>query len=756
MNSGRRIEIRGTVQGVGFRPWVYRIAQDFGVGGRVHNGPEGVTIEAFGAGADLDAFVRRLQDKAPPAARIRELRCSAIPSENVAAFSIVHSRATGTRALSIPPDLATCPECAAELRDPMDRRYRYAFTNCTACGPRYTIATDVPYDRPATTMASFPMCPACRAEYESVDDRRFHAQPNACPVCGPRLWLVDGSGQAIDADPIAEAGRRLIRGEIVAVKGLGGFHLACDARSEAAVGTLRRRKRRDAKPFAVMVRDLAAANELAVVTDDVAALLSSPERPITLASRRETGVAGSVAPDTDLLGVFLPYTPLHHLLLEEVDGPLVMTSANRSDEPIACDNDEALARLGDIADALILHDRPIAGRCDDSVARIIGGAPALLRRSRGYVPRAVPLRVPVARPVLAVGGHMKNVICLAAGDSAWLGPHVGDMETPEAVDFFEETIDRMRRMLAIEPEVVAYDLHPAYGSTRYALSHPRARKVAVQHHHAHVASAIAEHGIAGTVLGIAFDGTGFGTDGTTWGGEVMRADVTGFERIATFRPLPLPGGDTAIRQVWRIALALVTDAFGEQAPLDALPLFRSVAPVGVRVALQMIERGLNAPRARGVGRYFDAVGALVLARPESRCEGQIAMALEACADPNVRGAYGFSIDRDRTPWEIDLRPAVRDLVADVIAGSPAPSISARFHNTIVEATAAVARAALSELGEHPVVLTGGCFQNARLSVGLRRALADHRVVVHREVPPGDGGLALGQAVVADALTRGGA
>lgn len=752
--AGRRIEIRGTVQGVGFRPWVYRVARRAGVVGRVRNDPRGVTIEAFASDGVLDRFVEELQVDAPLSARVVDLRSSSIPDENLEVFTIESSDALGDKALSIPPDLATCPDCEAEVLDPGDRRYGYAFTNCTTCGPRFTIATGIPYDRAATTMARFDMCVTCEREYADIEDRRFHAQPNACPECGPTLSLVLlGINDAPKTDPLAGASELLKRGAVVAVKGLGGFHLACDATNAGAVRMLRERKRRDEKPFAVMVPDLEAAQVLAEISAEERQLLTAPERPIVLVRRRPGAtVAPEVSPETPLLGLFLPYTPLHHLLLRAVGIPLVMTSANVSDEPICKDNEEARLRLDGIADGLLLHDRDIAMRCDDSVARVIAGTPTLMRRSRGFVPRPFMLKKPVSRPVLACGAHLKNAFCLAAGDTAYFGPHIGDLESLAALQFFEEAVERMQTILSIRPEVIAHDLHPGYLSTRYAQERNEVTRIGVQHHHAHVLSATAEHGHDGPVLGVAFDGTGFGEDGTSWGGEFLLCFPGRFERLATFRPMRLPGGDLAMREVWRIAYSLLHDAFDGDPPVDALPLFRDVPMESIEVVAQMIERELNAPLARGVGRYFDAFGALALRRAISTYEGQIAIAWDFAAEDGVYECYPFEIDQHGTPMEVDLRPAVRAAVADIGSAVPVGRISARFHNTIVEVTVTVLEALLASLDPVPVALTGGVFQNARLCEGIEKKLPNkYRVLRHREVPPGDGGIALGQALIADAF-----
>ncbi|MFT3914187.1 MAG: carbamoyltransferase HypF [Anaeromyxobacteraceae bacterium] len=610
----------GTVQGVGFRPFVYRLAREAGVSGRVRNDAAGVTIEAFAPAPALEAFTARLRTDRPPAAVIETLEASPIPAEAAAAFEIVESGGATERRVAIPPDLGTCEACRRELLDPADRRHGYPFTNCTDCGPRFTIALDVPYDRPATTMAGFTMCPACAREYGDPGDRRFHAQPNACPACGPKVWVVRPSlaahpERASTSAPgaehrgayaqhereskhaIEEVARALVAGQIAAVKGIGGYHLACDATSDAAVALLRQRKHREEKPLAIMVRDLQEARAVAELGPAEEALLASVERPIVLVRRRavplEDGarLAAGLAPGSPLVGVMLPYAPLHHLLLAAVARPLVMTSGNLSDEPIAFEDDDAVRRLSGIADLFLVHDRPIASRADDSVTRVVAGKPLVMRRSRGWVPRPVVLSRRVRRPVLAVGAQLKNTFCLARGDEATLGPHVGDLDDLETYASFEAAIARLETFLAVRPEVVACDLHPLYLSTRYARERAAALGVPlveVQHHHAHAAAAMAEHGLDGPVLALAWDGTGLGTDGAAWGGELLLAEAGRFERLATFRPLALAGGDRAVRQPWRAALAALLDAFDGAPPLESLPLFRAVPPAELETVRRMI------------------------------------------------------------------------------------------------------------------------------------------------------------------------
>lgn len=753
---GRRIEIQGTVQGVGFRPWVYQLAHSLDVRGTVKNGPAGVTIDAFAEAQKLDALLARLETELPKAARIEQLQWAPLEAEAPRDFRIIESdRTAATRRASIPPDLALCDACRAELLDPLARRFHYPFTNCTHCGPRFSIATGVPYDRPSTTMAGFAMCPDCRAEYENPLDRRFHAQPIACPACGPKLWWLNADGTpAPVADPLAHAAAQLASGKIVALRGLGGFHLACDAADEAAVRNLRERKHRDQKPLAVMAPDLASALALAELTAEEVELLTAPSRPIVLAAARAGHpLAPSVAPGFRQLGLFLPYTPLHELLLACVGRPLVMTSGNRSDEPMCVENEEAVTRLRGIADGFLVHDRPIATRTDDSVARVVAGAPTVLRRARGYVPDSLPSPVPLTEPVLAVGGQLKNTFCIADGTRLTLGPHVGDLGELTAFESFRAMVTRLEGFLEVQPQVLVHDLHPDYDTTRYALRRPARLRLGVQHHHAHVAAVMAEHQLKGRVIGLAFDGTGYGDDGAAWGGEVLLARYGGYTRVATLRPIPLAGGERAIEQPWRLALAALCDAFDGSPPLDALKLFRALPDGEVANVRRVLAAQLQVMPAHGAGRVFDAAAALILSQPRSGFEAQLAMRLEQTAEGEAE-PWPFALDLSCTPFQIDLRPMWRALTQDLAANVPAPRLAARLHATVAAASAeAVEKVALGE-GHLPVVLSGGCFANARLTRELLRRLEGFEVKLPRRVPPGDGGLALGQAAIAAARLRG--
>ena len=710
----RRIRVRGIVQGVGFRPFVYGLAQRQKLGGFVRNDGEGVLIEVEGETAALDGLLAALATQAPPLARVESVEVTAVTLRGEADFSILASEAGGRSAL-IPPDVATCDDCLRELFDAGDRRYRYPFVNCTQCGPRFTIVVRVPYDRPNTTMAGFPLCDDCRREYEDPADRRFHAEPIACPVCGPRLSL-----------PLEEAAALLRDGAILAVKGLGGYHLACDAANEEAVARLRSRKHREDKPFALMT---ATPAELVELQPAAAELLRSRERPIVVLSRRpDAPVAESVAPGVAELGVMLPYTPLHHLLIADLGRALVMTSGNRSDEPIAIADDEARERLGTLADAFLGHDRPIHRRCEDSVVSVAFP----IRRSRGFAPRAVPLPLPAPRPLIAAGAELKSTFCVARGTEAFLSPHLGDLDTEIAYNAFQADLDLYLAMLDVTPEVIAHDLHPEYLATKWAVAQEENRDVelvGVQHHHAHAAACLAEHGRADTVLALVFDGTGYGPDGTLWGGELLRCDLRSFERVTHLAPVPLPGGQAAIREPWRVAAAYLELA-GRPVPFEDWEIVRKTL-------------GLNAPLSSGMGRLFDAVAALLGLRLRVSYEGQAAIELEQLAAGAVSAPY-LCRSEQGIIYGADLVAAAFDDLGD---GRPRPEIAAAFHAGV----ALVAATACEEAaGPRTVVLSGGTFQNRRLlgSTTSRLEELGFEVLSHRLVPPNDGGISYGQAASA--------
>ena len=749
--------MRGVVQGVGFRPFVYRLAQEESLVGFIGNDTGGVTIEIEGAAARLATFRRRLATETPALARIDSIDVCALEPINESSFRIVLSDASGQVSTGIPADAATCPDCLCELLDPNDRRYRYPFLNCTNCGPRFTITRRIPYDRPQTSMARFPMCSACQAEYDDPANRRFHAQPNACWQCGPRLWLVDSSGAPVDTpDPVARALDLLLAGQILAIKGIGGFHLAVDATQPAAVERLRQRKHRYGKPLAVMVRDLDAARSICALTAKEEELLLSTPRPIVLARKCATSpIAGSVAPGIPWLGVFLPYAPLQHLLFADARvRALVMTSANLSEEPIAIDNDEALARLGQIADAFLMHDREILQRCDDSVVSLVDGAPQLIRRARGFVPLSVPL--PFDAPALvAVGGHLKSVFTLTRARLVYQSQHLGDLENLAGLDFFRESLDHLMRTFEIEPTAVAHDLHPGYLSTQWAKDWAAERGLpllAVQHHHAHIAACMAEHNIEGPAIGLALDGTGYGTDGTIWGGEVLIARLDGFERFARLAPAPLPGGEKAIREPWRMALGhLVAAGFDVESP-EILSLLGAKIEE-VRLLCQTIERQLNTPLTSSCGRLFDAVAAVVLGRRKVDYEAQAAIELEGIAiDEEDRiGNQGYVPELfDGAPLEIRTENLWRALIDDLRRGVSQERIAARFHAGISEGFIWAVANAREKTGIKIVAMSGGCLHNRRLARLLREGLEEEgfEVYRHRAVSPGDGGLSYGQAVVA--------
>jgi len=739
-----RIAITGTVQGVGFRPFVWRKATALGLAGSVANTAAGVLVEAEGSPAAVASLLRSLREDAPPNARIARCDVAREPPTGAAGFVIAESVASGARRGAILPDLATCPECLAEIADPASRRYRYPFTNCTHCGPRYSIVRDMPYDRARTSMAVFPMCADCRAEYDNPADRRFHAEAIACPACGPRLALWDAAGRTIAAadDALLAAGAALRDGRVVAVKGIGGFHLMVDARNPAAVARLRRRKHRPDKPLAVMFPSLEALAPYANVDPAEAALLSGRERPIVLLRQGRRALADAVAPGGALIGAMLPYSPLHHLLLGDVGFPVVATSGNLSDEPIVTDEADALVRLGEIADCYLVHDRPIVRPLDDSVVRVIAGTPTVFRRARGYAP--APVEAGLTPGILALGGHLKAAVALTTESGAVVSQHLGDLDTPQGRDAYHAAVADLTRLYRTEPRAVVRDLHPDYYSSRVAAAHS-APVISVQHHVAHVAAVMAEHDLVAPLLGIAWDGTGDGGDGTIWGGEFIRITPSGWERVAHLLPFRLPGGEAAVREPRRSALGLLRATFGDAAfAMDDLAPVAGFTAAERRTIAAMIARGVGAPVTTSAGRLFDGVAALVGLSQRATYEAQAASALETAADACAADVvpYPFPVTAD-APMMLDWRPAIRSLVTDVRTARPVSEVAAAFHGGLARAIVEVA----SRAGEATVVLAGGCFQNARLAAESERLLeaAGRRVFRAHLVPPNDGGLSLGQA-----------
>ena len=767
----KQVFVRGVVQGVGFRPFVYNLAASLGLSGYILNSSSGVTIEVEGLPAAIDQFLHALQVDPPPLAQIADITVTDIPLQRESGFSIRESMAQDGAFSLVSPDVATCDDCWREFGDPSNRRYGYPFTNCTNCGPRYTIVQDIPYDRQKTTMAPFRMCPLCQAEYEDPFNRRFHAQPNACPVCGPSVVLVpagsqfpaacDYSGSQNSALPVLRKVRDLLHaGELVAIKGLGGFLLACDAQNDAAVQSLRRRKHRSDKPFALMARDISAVESFCVVTDADRVALQSPRRPIVILQRRpDANLSRDLAPGNDTLGVMLPYTPLHYLLFSDSpDDPsqfpaLVMTSGNFSEEPIVTANEEAWQRLGSVADWFLFHNRDIYMRADDSVVRTFQGRERVMRRSRGYVPQPVDLATPL-RELLACGAELKHTFCLTKGSYAILSQHIGDLENYETLRFFQETLANLKKLFRVEPRAVAYDLHPNYISTRFALALPIERKIGVQHHHAHIAGCMAENHLTGKVIGVAFDGTGYGVDGKIWGGEFLIADLAGFERRAHLRYVPLPGGDAAIRQPWRMALSYLRDSMGP-GPLPAsLEFLRNVPEKQSALVDAMIARRIQSMDTSSAGRLFDAVAALVGLGSAVTFEGQAAIALESAAIPGIDEHYPFDIE-EVDPLQLDMRPMFNRIVKDLAGRKPVGSISARFHNTVAAAIVEVCQRLRRHAHLTRVCLSGGVFQNMYLLSRTVRVLDKNgfQVFLHSLVPPNDGGISLGQAVIANEIMR---
>lgn len=767
--QGVKVHITGIVQGVGFRPFVYNLATSLNLKGWVKNTSAGVEIEADGEKDVLDSFLQKLRDDAPPLSRIDDFTASFGPGNGFTQFDIIHSENVDGAFQPISPDVAICDDCLRELLDPNDRRYRYPFINCTNCGPRFTIIQDIPYDRPFTTMAGFKLCPDCQHEYTDPTDRRFHAQPVACPVCGPKVWLevssnITSQRSVVENDAIEETQKFLAEGKIVAIKGLGGFHLACDATNSKTVTELRTRKLRVDKPFALMMPNLEIIEKHCFVSEAEKELLTSSARPIVLLKKKpESTIVEEVSPRQDWLGVMLPYTPLHYLLFtNSLLTALVMTSGNLSEEPIATDNDEARERLAKLADAFLMHDRDIHIRCDDSVVRSFDHIPSSvvhrpssvypIRRSRGYSP--FPVKLPFEVPqLLAAGSELKNTFCITNGNYAFLSHHIGDMENYETLKSFEQGVEHFERLFRVKPVAIAHDLHPNYLATRYAIERSERENLpvlSIQHHHAHVAACMAEHGLTESVIGVSFDGTGYGDDGAIWGGEFLVADAKSYQRAAHLEYFPLPGGDASIKKPARTALALLWSLGLEwDDRLEPVNEFCAEDQVTLRVQL---EKKINTPMTSSMGRLFDAAAALAGIRQKVNYEGQAAIEFEAMADSVEAKIYPFGVESG----QVRVRGAVEALIRDVMAGVPASKISARFHNGLAEAVRETVQKISDETSLRSVVLSGGVWQNITL---LRRTLSLLRnsgfeVYIHREVPTNDGGLSLGQAFIAASRLRG--
>jgi len=750
--TAKKLKVNGIVQGVGFRPFVFQLAEHYDLKGQVANTSSGVTIHIEGPPDRLASFEADLATKSPPLAYIVEISGNSQAVRNYTDFRIVKSKGQAVMSTLISPDVSVCNDCLQEMFDHRDRRYRYPFINCTNCGPRYTIIDDIPYDRPKTSMRHFKMCPQCQAEYDNPTNRRFHAQPNACAECGPQVSLYDNHHkQIITDDPIGKAAELLKHGHILAVKGLGGYHLAADATNSDAVMRLRRRKLREEKPFAVMAYDLEHIRRFAWIEPEEEEFLTSIQRPIVLVEKKAANtICEEVAPRNNYFGVMLPYTPLHYLLLKHGFEALVMTSGNLSEEPIAIDNDDAFQRLAGIADHFLIHNRDIYLRSDDSIGRHTAGSRRFIRRSRGFVPIPVFLKHKIPS-ILACGAELKNTVCITKGDTAFLSQHIGDLENLATYDFFQLTINHLKRILDISPEIIAYDMHPDYLSTQFAEKQQNMQKIPVQHHHAHIVSCMAEHKLDGPVIGLSFDGTGFGMDGAIWGGELLIVEEHGFERAGHLRYVPMPGSTAAIKEPWRMAISYLQDSYGKDFHHLNLPVLKEIESEKLTVVSEMITKGVNSPPTSSLGRLFDAVAAICGIRNRVNFEGQAAMELETLAVESV----GLQYDCE---WEVAdvLRilpgPIIRGVVTDMTNNVPIGEISARFHQTLINLFANLCEVIRNDRGLNRVVLSGGCFQNAALLAGLLQALSEKNfeVFAHQQVPTNDGGISLGQAVVAAA------
>jgi len=755
MTTRCKLHIKGIVQGVGFRPFIYNLATSFGLKGWVLNSTDGVHIEVEGREKDITEFIQQIEPQAPPLARIDSLSSEQnLSPKEYKEFKIQHSSGDASKYVKISPDVCTCRDCLIELFDENDRRYRYPFINCTNCGPRFTIIEDIPYDREKTTMRVFPMCPDCQSEYEDVTNRRFHAQPNACPVCGPSVWLEDSNGSIIEKEGAINRAIELLKeGKIVGVKGLGGFHLACDATNEDAVSLLRKRKRRVMKPFAIMSTSIDKVKSFCSVNEHEQKLLESIQRPIVLLNQlSDCAIADSVAPYNNFLGVMLPYTPLHYLLLDDKQIlALVMTSGNISEEPIVIDNDEAKERLAGLADYFLMHNRDICARCDDSVALVELDTEIMARRSRGYAPYPIDLDFEMPQ-ILGCGAELKNTFCLTKENHAFLSQHIGDLQNVKAYGYYELSIDYFKRLFRIEPEIVAYDLHPDYFSTRYALNYGK-ETIGIQHHHAHIVSCMAENGLKDKVIGVALDGTGYGTDGKIWGGEFFLADCANFIRFGHIKYIPLPGGDAATKEVDRMALSYLYEVFGEELWRLKIPFVSKLERNRAEIILKMIKQNINSPMTSSCGRLFDAVSALIGVRQKTSYEAQAAIELEMQAHKQNsvnNDFYGFKILENEGNCIIDLSLMFREIVDDINRDIDKTAISGKFHNTVAQFTLNMCQKIKNKYDTDKVVLSGGVFQNRYLLRKIVTMLRAHEFVPYfqRKVPTNDGGISLGQVVIA--------
>ncbi|MDL1983111.1 MAG: carbamoyltransferase HypF [Deltaproteobacteria bacterium] len=751
----KKLKINGIVQGVGFRPFVYNLANKFRLKGEVANTSSGVSIHIEGAKENIESFCSNLLKNHPPLAHLSEISFNEKPVEYFKNFSIVNSRSRNLRSTLISPDVSVCDDCLSELFDPDDRRYQYPFINCTNCGPRYTIINDIPYDRPNTSMKDFKMCAKCKAEYDDPSSRRFHAQPNACADCGPHVSLKNNTGKNIQSNnPIEKTASLLRKGYIIAIKGIGGFHLAADATNNDAVVRLRKRKHREEKPFAVMSYGLKQIREYAFIESEEEKLLNSIQKPVVLLRKKEANLLSrEVSPNNRYFGVMLAYTPLHYLILDFGFTALIMTSGNISEEPMAIDNEDAFNRLGNIADYFLIHNRDIYLRSDDSIIRRTAGKTRFIRRSRGYVPVPVFLKSSIPQ-ILACGAELKNTVCLTKEKTAFISQHIGDLENLATDSFFRLIIDHSKRILDINPEIIACDLHPDYLSTRYAEEQHGVKLIQVQHHHAHIASCMTENKLDSTVIGLSFDGTGYGTDGCIWGGEILIVEPARFRRAASFSYVSMPGSAAAIKEPWRMAVSYLYHAFGEEFWNLDLPLLKEIEEKNIKIIVEMISKKINSPLTSSLGRLFDGIAAIIGIRNNVSFEGQAAMELEMLADSNSDDIYNYEWLPDDT-YKVLTQPIVCGVVKDMKAGIHSSRISSKFHMTLVKLFSELCEVIRKENGLNRIVLSGGVFQNSILLRGLIKALEEKRfeVYTHSKVPTNDGGISLGQAVVAAAIAK---